>query len=100
VDSGKCLRYEIAKANFNTTKKIRQIKMLNVEQRLMAQSWTLVICKNLILELLKIGYKEKAGRLAGEFLSYIPQNNPDRPIFKKYGAVYREAQRRKKRRRH
>ncbi|MGC2235200.1 MAG: FxSxx-COOH system tetratricopeptide repeat protein [Pyrinomonadaceae bacterium] len=61
---------------------------------------TILYCNNLILELLQIGYREKAGRLAGEFLSYVPQNNPYRKIFEEYGAMYRKARQGKKKRRH
>ena len=61
---------------------------------------TILICKNLIIKLLGIGYKERAGRLAGEFLSYVPQNNPYRKFFEKHGAAYRQALQRKKKRRH
>ena len=61
---------------------------------------TILYSKNLILELVKIGYREKAGRLAGEFLSYVPQDSRFRPIFEKYGAAYRKAKQKKKKSRH
>ena len=63
-------------------------------------SHTIKACSNLISDLVKLGFREKAGRLAGEFLSYVPPNHPDRKFFEKYGMAYRKAKQRKKKRRH
>lgn len=60
---------------------------------------TVSICVNLILALLEIGNVEKAGRLAGEFLRYIPPDNPHRKTFEKYGAVYSKSSKSKRKRR-
>ena len=59
---------------------------------------TILTCGNLIRTLSKLGKREQAGRLAGEFLSYVPQNHPDRKFFEEYGAAYRKARKQKKRR--
>lgn len=59
---------------------------------------TISACSNLISVLLETGYAEKAGRLAGEFLSYIPQNHPRRKFFEQYGQIYRKAKTKKRRR--
>lgn len=61
---------------------------------------TVTTCHNLIDVLNAIGKTEQAGRLAGEFLSYVPSNHPDRKFFEKHGAAYRKAKQRKKKRRH
>jgi tetratricopeptide (TPR) repeat protein len=59
---------------------------------------TILTCGNLIRVLSKLGKREQAGRLAGEFLSYVPQNHPRRRFFEEYGAAYRKARKKKKRR--
>jgi tetratricopeptide (TPR) repeat protein len=51
---------------------------------------TIICCKNLIIILAGSGKIEKAGRLAGEFLKYVPQNHEDRWIFEKYGKHYQK----------
>jgi tetratricopeptide (TPR) repeat protein len=59
---------------------------------------TISTCGNLIQTLSELGKRAQAGRLAGEFLSYVPQNHPDRWFFEEYGAAYRKASKKKKRR--
>lgn len=59
---------------------------------------TIRSCRNLIRTLSELGKREQAGRLAGEFLSYVPQNHPERWLFEEYGAAYRKALKKKKRR--
>jgi tetratricopeptide (TPR) repeat protein len=59
---------------------------------------TILSYGNLIQTLSKLGKREQAGRLAGEFLSYVPPNHPQRWIFEEYGAAYRKARKNKKRR--
>lgn len=58
---------------------------------------TILTCEDLIQTLSKLGKREQAGRLAGEFLSYVPQNHPRRWLFEEYGAAYRKARKQKKR---
>lgn len=60
---------------------------------------TITTCSNLINVWLKTGRIEKAGKLAGEFLSYIPQNHPQRKTFEKYGLVYHKSLKKKRQRR-
>jgi tetratricopeptide (TPR) repeat protein len=60
---------------------------------------TIWFCYTLASELLNSGHIEKAGRLAGEFLSHVPQNHPNRWFFEKYGIAYQKAQQKKKKRR-
>jgi hypothetical protein len=50
---------------------------------------------NLVSVLVGTGNREKAGRLAGEFLSFVPLNHPKRSFFEQYGAMY-QATRKKK----
>lgn len=59
---------------------------------------TILTCGNLIQILSELGKREQAGKLADEFLSYIPQNHPYREFFEEYGEAYRKARKNKKRR--
>jgi len=52
---------------------------------------------NLIYVLVQIGRQEEAGRLAGKFLSYVPQNHPKRRFFVEHGAIYQKARKKKPR---
>ncbi len=73
---------------------------LKMQQELLGEKHpdTISSCRNLIQTLSELGKREQAGRLAGEFLSYVPQNHPDRKLFEKYGAVYRKSSKKKQRR--
>ena len=57
---------------------------------------TIIVAKNSIISYSRVGHIEKAGRLAAEFLSYVPGNHPDRKFFEKNGAPYRKTQKKKR----
>jgi tetratricopeptide (TPR) repeat protein len=59
---------------------------------------TIKTCTNLITALSKTGKNEDAKKLADEFLSYVPQNHPDRKFFEKHAAPYQKPLKKKKRR--
>ncbi len=59
---------------------------------------TILTAANLVTAYLALGHIERAGKLAAEFLNYIPFNDPKRLFFEKIGAPYRKIIHKKQRR--
>ncbi|HEX8397531.1 MAG TPA: DUF2225 domain-containing protein [Pyrinomonadaceae bacterium] len=59
---------------------------------------TILTCCNLISVLSETGGIEKAIRLAREFLSFVPQNNPNRWFFEKHAKIHSLPSRNRKKR--
>jgi tetratricopeptide (TPR) repeat protein len=75
-------------------------KALEIHQKLLGEQHpnTVVFATNLIDILLKLGNKEKAGRKAAEFFSYVPQNHHNWKWFEEISRPYRSKKKRHKKR--
>jgi tetratricopeptide (TPR) repeat protein len=76
-------------------------KAVDISREVLGESHpnTILYCKSLIITLIGAGKIERTGRLAGEFLKYVPRNHPERWIFVKYGKNYQKLFSPKKKRR-